>query len=106
LADAFGLTITVGHYPPAASKWNPIEHRLFSAISKNWAGQPLVSYETVLNFIRTTTSATGLDCEAWLDRTEYPTKVKVTPDERAAIRLKRHKALPRWNYTIHPKTTS
>src|SRR5262249_14529155 len=56
LADEFGLTITVGHFPPSAAKWNLIEHRLFSAISKNWAGQPLVSYETVLKFIRTTTS--------------------------------------------------
>jgi hypothetical protein len=105
LADEFDLTITVGHFPPSASKWNWIEHRLFSAISKNWSGQPLVSYETILQFIRTTTTATGLRCEACLDQREYPAKVEVTAAERNRIRLKRHRVLPQWNYTIRPRNT-
>jgi Rhodopirellula transposase DDE domain len=105
LADEFGLTITVGHFPPSASKWNLIEHRLFSQISRNWSGQPLGSYETILKFIRATTSGTGLRCWACLDRREYPTKVKVSKAEQQTIRLKRHKVLPRWNYTIRPRKT-
>lgn len=103
LADEFGLTITVGHFPPSASKWNWIEHRLFSAISKNWAGQPLESYEVILKFIQTTTSATGLRCWAQLDQRAYPARVKVSAAERKSIRLKRHKVLPQWNYTIRPR---
>jgi hypothetical protein len=103
LADEFDLTITVGHFPPSASKWNWIEHRLFSAISKNWAGQPLLNYETVLQFIRSTTSATGLRCEAVLDRRAYPAKCKVSAVERRQIRLKPHRVLPQWNYTIQPR---
>lgn len=73
LADEFGLTITVTHFPTGASKWNPVEHRLFSQISANWAGQPLVSYETVLKFIRTTKTDMGLRCCAYLDKTDYET---------------------------------
>jgi len=103
LADEFGLTITVGHFPTGASKWNPIEHRMFALLSKNWAGQPLVSYETMLNFIQTTTSKTGFRCRACLDTFPYETKVKVSAEERAAIRWKRHKVLPKWNYTIRPR---
>jgi len=105
VADEFGLAITVGHFPPAASKWNLIEHRLFSQISRNWAGQPLVSYEAILKFIRATTSETGLRCWAWLDRRDYPTKVEVSKEEQQTIRLQRHKVLPRWNYTIRPRKT-
>jgi len=103
VADEFGLVITVGHFPPSASKWNLIEHRLFSQISRNWAGQPLGSYETVLKFIGATTSETGLRCRACLDREDYPTKVKVSKEEQQMIRLERHKVLPRWNYTIRPR---
>jgi hypothetical protein len=103
LADEFDLTITVGHFPPSASKWNWIEHRLFSAVSQNWSGQPLVSYELILKFIRTTTSATGLRCRACLDRREYPSRVKVSAAEREGIQLKRHSVLPQWNYTIRPR---
>lgn len=73
LADEFDLVITVTHYPPGASKWNPIDHRMFSLISGNWAGEPLVSYETVLQHIRRTRSATGFHCRAVLDRHDYPT---------------------------------
>jgi Rhodopirellula transposase DDE domain len=103
LADATGLTITVAHYPSGASKWNPIEHRMFSLISKNWAGQPLVSYETVLNFIRTTRSSTGYMCRAWIDTRTYPTGVRVSAADKSRIRIRFHKALPKWNYTIRPK---
>lgn len=103
LADEFGLTITVGHYPPGASKWNRIEHRMFNLISANWAGQPLTSHEVMLNFIRTTTSATGFRCRACLDETTYATKVKVTPEQKGSVRLRRHKILPQWNYTIRPR---
>lgn len=102
LADETGLTIVVTHYPTSASKWNWIEHRLFNHISGNWAGEPLVSYETVLKFIRTTTTETGLCCTAYLDRKHYPTEVKVTPEQKATIRLVKHRVLPKWNYTIRP----
>jgi hypothetical protein len=106
LADETGLTITVTHYPTSASKWNWIEHRLFCHISANWAGEPLVRYETVLKFIRTTTTETGLCCRAYLDRKHYQTKVKVTPKQKQAIRLVKHRVLPKWNYTIRPHAPS
>jgi hypothetical protein len=102
LADEIGLTITVAHYPAGASKWNRIEHRMFNLISGNWAGQPLETYETVLNFIRTTKSNTGFRCRARLDTTAYKTKVKVPKEEKAALRISFHNALPQWNYTIRP----
>jgi len=102
VADSFGLTLTVAHYPTGASKWNPIEHRLFSEISKNWAGEPLDSYQKILNFIRTTKTQTGLTVSAYLDRTYYPTAVQPTVDERCSLRLHPHDTLPRWNYTITP----
>jgi hypothetical protein len=106
LADEFQLTITVTHFPPSASKWNPIEHRMFSLISANWAGQPLVSYETVLKFIRTTRSEHGFRCQAQLDRTIYLTNVKLAPTERAQIDCHPHKVCPHWNYTIRPHPRS
>lgn len=102
LADEFQMTITVTHYPTGASKWNPIEHRLFSRISANWAGQPLLSYETVLKFIRTTKTVTGLGCQALLDRTAYKTGVKVTAEQKGQINLQPHRILPKYNYTIRP----
>jgi hypothetical protein len=106
LADEFGLTITVTHFPAGASKWNPVEHRLFCFISSNWAGQPLVSYETILKFIRTTHTASGLTCQARLDRTHYETGLTITPQERASINLKPHHIFPNWNYTIKPRSTA
>ena len=102
LADRLGLAVTVCHYPTGASKWNPIEHRLFCFISLNWAGQPLVSYETILKFIRTTRTESGLWCQARLDRTQYKTGLKITADEKARINLKPHRHFPNWNYTIKP----
>jgi hypothetical protein len=106
LADEFQLRITVTHFPPSASKWNPIEHRMFSLISANWAGQPLVSYETVVKFIRTTHSEHGFQCQARLDRTIYPTKVKLAPAQRAQIDCRPHRLYPHWNYTIRPHSRS
>jgi Rhodopirellula transposase DDE domain len=102
LADEFGLIITVTHYSPGASKWNPIEHRMFSLISGNWAGEPLVSYETVLKFIRTTRSEAGFRCRACLDTKPYAKGLKTTAEERASVRLRPRRVLPQWNYTIWP----
>lgn len=103
LADEFGLTITVTHLPTSASKWNPIEHKLFCHIETNGAGQPLISYETVLKFIRTTRTDTGLRCRAYLDTMPYETGRKITVEQKVQINLKPHRALPRWNYTIEPR---
>jgi hypothetical protein len=102
LADEFGLTITVTHYPAGSSKWNEIEHGLFCFISLNWAGQPLLNYATTLNFIRTTHTTSGLTCQARLDRTPYETGVKITKEEKASINLKPRRLFPNWNYTIEP----
>ena len=87
LADEFGLTITVGHYPAGASQWNPIEHRMFNLISANWAGEPLTSYEVMLKHIRTTRSSTGFHCRASLDTRFYPTKVKLSEEAKLTVRL-------------------
>jgi len=104
LADEFNLTITVTHLPTSASKWNPVEHRLFSFISGNWEGEPLISYETVLKFIRTTKTETGLRCQARLDKHVYKTGRKITPEQKAQINIVPHRVLPKWNYTIKPHT--
>jgi hypothetical protein len=100
LADEFGLSITVTHLPTGASKGNPVEHRLFSQVSTNWAGQPLVSYETILKFIRTTKTITGLRCKAYLDKTDYQTGLHLTAEEKTQINLFPHRVLPKWNYPI------
>src|ERR1035437_6890382 len=102
VCNAFGFTATIAHYPTGASKWNPIEHRLFSEISKNWAAEPLTSYETMLNFIRTTSTQTGLVVTAYLDRKEYPTGLKPDPSLISSLSLKHSTTLPKWNYTIAP----
>lgn len=102
LCNAHGLTITVCHYPPGASKWNPIEHRLFSEISKNWQGVPLESYETALKYIRTTKTRTGLKVNAVLHRKTYQTGEKATDVEMDLLNIKRHRTLPDWTYTISP----
>ena len=106
LADEFGLIITVTHYPPGASKWNLIEHRMFNLISANWAGHPLESYDTMLNFIRTTTSTTGFCCQADLDTTVYETGATVSEEELAQVRLRPHRRFPNWNYTIYPRSNN
>jgi hypothetical protein len=102
-ATETGLTSTVCHYPPGTSKWNWIEHRLFSFISLNWAGEPLRTLGKLLSLIRGTTTSTGLEVTAELDPRAYPKSVKVTNAEFKAIQLKRHKICPQWNYTITPQ---
>ncbi len=102
LCDVYGLTVTVCHYPPGASKWNPIEHRLFSEISKNWAGEPLLSFRTALQFIRTTKTDSGLQVEARYIRKKYETGEKVPQAEMDALCLTYHDTLPAWNYTLAP----
>jgi hypothetical protein len=100
LAAETGLAVTVCHFPPGTSKWNRIEHRLFSQISMNWRGRPLVSHEVVVDLIGATTTRTGLKVRAELDRGSYPTGVKVTDAELGAVPLGRHAWHGEWNYTI------
>jgi Rhodopirellula transposase DDE domain len=102
LCNPFSITATIAHYPTGASKWNPIEHRLFSEISKHWAAEPLVSYEKMISFIRNTSTKTGLVVTAYLDRTDYPTGLKPNRRLISSLGLKHGKVLPRWNYTIAP----
>ena len=94
--------MTVAHYPPATSKWNPIEHRLFCEISKNWAGRPLDSYETILKYLRTTRTSTGLRVYAHLVRKTYKTGVKVTDAQMRELHITPNSISPKWNYTIEP----
>ena len=105
LADETGLSLSVCHFPPGTSKWNKIEHRLFSFISSNWRGQPLRDYETVVKLISRTTTATGLRVTCRLDRRKYPTGRKVSDQEMKGVNLERHKFHGDWNYTIHPRHT-
>ncbi len=102
LAAAIGLVITVCHMPPGTSKWNKIEHRLFSFISMNWRGKPLRTYRTVVELIAATTTTTGLRVEAERDQGSYPTGIKVSDAELAAVPLQPHAFHPDWNYTIAP----
>ncbi len=95
-----GLRVTVSHYPSGASKWNPIEHRLFSQISRNWAAEPLDSYEKALKFIRTTTTTTGLKVTAQLDTAYYATGIKPSKAELSKLSIRQKRVLPKWNYTI------
>lgn len=104
LADAIGIPITVCHYPPGTSKWNKIEHRLFSFISMNWKGIPLVSYETVVNLIGSTRTRSGLKVKALLDAREYDTGKKVPPREFEDLQMHGHSFHPDWNYTLSPRT--
>jgi len=102
LCDRHGLEVTVAHYPPGASKWNPIEHRLFSEVSKNWAGRPLDGYETILNYLRTTTTSTGLRVKAHLVRKSYRKGKKISNAEMKKLPIKKHDVHPQWNYTLSP----
>ena len=104
LSDETGMAITVCHYPPGTSKWNKIEHRLFSFISLNWKGKPLVNFETVINLIGGTRTRTGLRVKAVLDFNQYETGVEISDEDMDRIRLKRHKVHPNWNYTLLPQT--
>jgi hypothetical protein len=102
LATDLGIPITVCHYPPGASKWNRIEHRMFSYISLNWKGQPLTSYEAVLNLIGSTRTKAGLKVKAVLDPKDYETGVKIPDEEMKRLNIRHHHINPRWNYTIRP----
>ena len=96
LADQIQIPITVCHYPPGTSKWNKIEHRLFSFISLNWKGQPLINYETIVNLIGGTKTRTGLKVKAVLDTNEYEIGIEVSDEQLKEIRLRRHKVHPAW----------
>lgn len=106
LAHETGLTITVCHLPPGTSKWNKIEHRLFSHISMNWRGRPLTSHDVIINTIAATTTTTGLTVHAELDTNEYPTGIKISDQTMKDLHtqgvLTRHQWHPEWNYTLNP----
>ena len=104
LADDTGLEISICHLPPGTSKWNKIEHRLFSFISQNWRGKPLVSHQVIVNLIAAATTQTGLLVRAEIDPGKYPKGVKVSNKEVAAFRLERDIFHGEWNYTILPRS--
>lgn len=106
MADALGIDVMVCHYPTGASKWNPIEHRLFGPISLNWAGKPLRTFETMLACIRGTTTKTGLQVSAFLTEQVYTRGIKVADEIMHNLNLTRHATCPNWNYTIHPRTAA
>jgi hypothetical protein len=103
LADELGLTLLVCHFPPGTSKWNKIEHRLFSFITQNWRGRPLVSLQAIVSLIASTSTSTGLIVKAALDTDHYDTAIKVSDEEMAALHLQRHEFHGDWNYTISPR---
>lgn len=105
LADEIGIPITVCHYPPGTSKWNRVEHRLFSFISLTWKGKPLWNYETIVNLIGATRTKTGLKVKAILDTNEYETGLEVSKQQMAELQIRRHKKHPAWNYTLSPRLT-
>lgn len=101
-ADEIDLPITVCHFPPGTSKWNKVEHRLFSHISMNWRGQPLVSHEVVVHLIGSRKTRSGLRVNARLDKKTYPTKVKTSDEEMRSLNLLPHTFHGDWNYTVNP----
>lgn len=103
LSDEISLQITVCHYSPGTSKWNKIEHRMFSFISMNWKGQPLVNFETVVDMISSTTTKSGLKIKALLDTKDYKTGIKISDEQMEMLNLKPHNLHPQWNYTITPR---
>ncbi|MGC8604143.1 MAG: ISAzo13-like element transposase-related protein, partial [Desulfomonilaceae bacterium] len=104
LADETRLEISVCHLPPGTSKWNKIEHRLFSFISKNWRGKPLISHEVIVSLIAQTTTKTGLKVRCEVDTNSYPKGIKVSDQDLAKILLRRSDFHGDWNYTIRPRT--
>jgi len=103
-SDETGLNVVVGHYPPGTSKWNKIEHRMFSFISMNWKGEPLVSFETVVNLISATTTRRGLRVKAVLDKRWYETGVKISDEQMKDLNIRPHNQNPEWNYSIFPRS--
>ena len=104
LADETGVTMQVCHLPPGTSKWNKIEHRLFSFISQNWRGRPLVTHAAIVKLIANTTTTTGLKVRCVLDTRPYPSRVQISDEQMATIRLLRDPFHGDWNYSIRPKT--
>ena len=104
LADELEFPIQVSHLPPGTSKWNKIEHRLFSFISQNWRGKPLTSHEVIVNLIAATTNRKGLKVHCELDPTKYPAGLKVSDQEMDQLRVNKHPFHGEWNYTIQPRT--
>jgi hypothetical protein len=102
--DRERLKVTVSHYPPGTSKWNKIEHRLFSYITKNWRGRPLIDYRTIVDLIASTTTKTGLTVEVRLDKKRYKKGIKVAAKEMAKLNIRRHTFHGEWNYTIAPRS--
>ena len=100
--DEVRLSLAASHFPPGTSKWNKIEHRLFSFISQNWRGKPLVSHEVIINLIAATTTRAGLTVHCQLDTNPYPLGVKVSDEAMAALHLQRDSFHGEWNYTLHP----
>jgi hypothetical protein len=100
ICKKYGIAVTVCHYPSGASKWNPVDHRMFSFISLNWAGQPLRSYEIILNHIQHTTTKTGLTIKAILHDKQYQKGIKISDEQMKAINLGYNETLPQWNYSI------
>ena len=103
LCEKYGFKVTVCHYPPGASKWNPIEHRLFSEISKNWRGTPLVDYETVYKYTASTKTTTGLETSAVMVGKQYQKGLKASKEDIKKLNIKRHELNPSWNYTLSPR---
>jgi DDE family transposase len=106
LADALGIAIRICHFPPGTSKWNKIEHRMFSFVSLNWRGKPLESLQVIIDLIGSTTTSSGLKVYARLDPAEYEKGIKVSDAQLAAVNITRHEFHGDWNYTIHPTTTA
>lgn len=106
LANQIGIPITVCHYPPGTSKWNKIEHRMFSFISLNWKGKPLVSYETIIKLIGDTKTDTGLRIAAYLDKRDYELAKKFTDEEMEKLKLKSNSIHPKWNYSLLPSNSN
>jgi hypothetical protein len=104
LANEMGLQLFIRHFPPGTSKWNKIEHRLFSFITQNWRGKPLVSHQAIVNLIASTTTKSGLTVKAAIDTGHYPTKTKVTDTELSIVKIKRETFHGEWNYSIRPNT--
>jgi hypothetical protein len=103
LCDTIGLTVTLSHYPPGCSRWNPVEYQLFSHISMNWAGRPLTNLDVMLALIRGTTTKSGLNVEACLDQRLYNKGRKVTQRQMKELALSTHDVCPHWNYTLAPR---
>ncbi len=102
LADELNMEISVCHFPPGTSKWNKIEHRMFSCISMNWRGRPLTNYETIVNLISNTITKNGLKINCMLDKSKYQTGIKITDEQMQNLRLTKEKFHGEWNYKLKP----